>query len=78
MVGVAESTPLADDQADDEADDGAEHEPEDEDRLRGLLEHGRAILVETEADPVVKLVRLKLLASRAWRALVVCGPRAEI
>jgi hypothetical protein len=70
---------LADDQADDEADDGAEHEPEDEDGLRGLLEHGRAILVETAAGPMVELVRLKLLASRAsarwWFAGL--GPKFE-
>jgi hypothetical protein len=76
MVSAAGASPLADDQADDEADDGAEHEPEDEDRFGGPLEHGRAILVETEAGPASNSVRLELLASRACRALVVCGLRA--
>jgi hypothetical protein len=77
MVSVAESTPLADDQAEDEPDDAAKHEAEDEDGFCGPLEHGRAILVQREAGPVVKLVRLELLASRAGGASVVCGPGAE-
>jgi hypothetical protein len=42
MVSAAGASPLADDQANDEADDGAEHEPEDEDRFGGPLEHGAA------------------------------------
>jgi hypothetical protein len=38
----------ADEQAEDEPGDAADHEPGDEDRLRGPLEHGPTLTADTE------------------------------